>query len=248
MKECVLNFRNIDFYYEEDSSKKSHVIDFIADKFSKNRKKIKRKQFVLQSLDFSVSAGEIVGILGGNGAGKSTVLKLASGILFPTKGEIHYSKVIAPIIELGTGFSPDFSARENILLYGCLLGNRRQIVRNAIPSIASWAGIEDVLDQSMRTFSTGMVSKTAFSTATHFPANLVLIDEVLSVGDVNFRKKSELRMKQILNSGAGVLFVSHDLDAVRNLTHRALVLHQGQIIFDGDPTLAVEKYLRATSE
>ncbi len=248
MKRNVLNFMNVDFCYEEGVGEKGHVTDYLVLRFQKNRKRTKQKRFVLNNLNFSVNTGEIVGVLGGNGAGKSTLLKLAAGILFPTAGEIHHSKIIAPIIELGTGFSPDFSARENIQLYGCVLGNGRKVVRDAIPSIAAWAGIEDVVDQPMRKFSTGMVSKTAFSTATHFPANLVLIDEVLSVGDVNFRKKSELRMNKILNSGAGVLFVSHDLDAVRNLTHRTLVLHEGQIIFDGDPILAVDKYLQAVSE
>jgi ABC-2 type transport system ATP-binding protein len=245
MNKKVLDFSNVEFAYTESKADNQNVISYLGKQLHIDRRTKLKKRFVLNNVNFSVYSGEIVGVLGSNGAGKSTLLKLASGILFPTSGEIRMSGVVAPIIELGTGFSPDFTARENIELYACLLGNRRKDVKKEILPIAIWAGIEDYLDQPMRTFSTGMVSRTAFSTATSFPAELVLIDEVLSVGDASFRKKSEMRMEQVLSSGAGVLFVSHDLDSVKKLTSRVLVIHRGEIVFNGDPSKAVETYLES---
>jgi ABC-type polysaccharide/polyol phosphate transport system ATPase subunit len=182
-------------------------------------------------------------LVGGNGAGKSTLLKLISGIYYPTSGSIKIKGKIAPLIELGAGFSLDFSARENIELYGAILGNSLKSVRNNLEEILDWAELTSYADVPLRMFSTGMISRIAFATATQFHSEIVIMDEILSVGDEKFRRKSEKRIQRILNSGATVILVSHELDQVSRLTDRTIVLANGQIIFDGKSDDGIQYYL-----
>ncbi len=242
-QENALTFKNVSFDYGNSGVVKSSIFVNLRTRIIQKSKRKQREKFILSEINLSIKQGEIVGVIGRNGAGKSTFLKMSSGILFPTVGEVRNNGKIAPMIELGAGFSMDFSARENILVYGCLMGNTRKEVLAKTDEILEWAELADFGDAPMRTFSTGMIGRVAFSAATAFTADLILIDEVLSVGDETFRSKSQIRVNTLLNSGAAVILVSHDLETIRKFASRVIVLEKGKIIFDGDSDLAISKYL-----
>ena len=242
MNSSRIYFENVSFTYPRRKSLENSFVNGIL-KFTKVKKKLPDPDFALKQLSFAIHSGEVIGVIGRNGAGKSTLLKLLSGIYFPSQGKVEIIGKIAPLIELGAGFSPDFSARENIEMYATLLGNRYETVKESVPEIMAWAELESYTDTPIRKFSTGMTGRVAFSAATHFSSEIVLIDEILSVGDEKFRNKSQERIEKILSSGAIVLVVSHDLETIRKLAPRSLVLMDGRIIYDGPTKNAIECYL-----
>lgn len=247
-KEHALTFKNVSFDYGDTGVVKKSIFANLRAKMTQKPKRKQREKFILSEINLTIKHGEIVGVIGRNGAGKSTFLKMSSGILFPTIGEVRNTGKVAPMIELGAGFSMDFSARENILVYGCLMGNTRKEVLAKTEEILEWAELADFGDVPMRTFSTGMIGRVAFSAATAFTADLILIDEVLSVGDETFRNKSQIRVDTLLKSGAAVILVSHDLETIRKFSSRVIVLEKGKILFDGDSDLAISKYLEMLYE
>jgi len=206
--------------------RKARVIDYVA----------------LKDISFTVDKGEVVAILGRNGAGKSTLLKVLAGVLPPTKGTSKVDGKIAPMIELGAGFHPEMTGAENVLFYSALMGRDIQHVRERTPEIGEWAGVSDHMDFPLRTFSSGMVARLAFATATDEQAEVLLVDEVLSVGDADFRTKSRTRMNSLISSGAAVVLVSHDMSAVRELATRAVWLENGHVKMIGNPEEVVAAY------
>ena len=196
----------------------------------------------LQDISFTVDKGEVVAILGRNGAGKSTLLKVLAGVLPPTKGSSKVNGKIAPMIELGAGFHPEMTGAENVLFYSALMGRDTKAVKQRTPAIGEWAGVSDHMDFPLRTFSSGMVARLAFSTATDENADVLLVDEVLSVGDADFQAKSKARMHELINSGAAVVLVSHDMSAVRELATRAIWLENGHVKMIGNPEEVVAAY------
>ena len=196
----------------------------------------------LQDVSFTVDKGEVVAILGRNGAGKSTLLKILAGVLPPTKGTRKVDGFIAPMIELGAGFHPEMTGSENVLFYSALMGRDLKSVKERTPAIGEWAGVSDHMSFPLRTFSSGMVARLAFSTATDEQADVLLVDEVLSVGDADFQQKSKLRMEQLIKSGAAVVLVSHDMNAVRTLADRAIWLENGQVKMIGKASDVVDAY------
>ena len=196
----------------------------------------------LQDVSFTVDKGEVVAILGRNGAGKSTLLKVLAGVLPPTKGSSKVNGKIAPMIELGAGFHPEMTGAENVLFYSALMGRDTKAVKQRTPAIGEWAGVSDHMDFPLRTFSSGMVARLAFSTATDENADVLLVDEVLSVGDADFQAKSKARMHELINSGAAVVLVSHDMSAVRDLATRAIWLENGHVKMIGNPEEVVAAY------
>ena len=196
----------------------------------------------LQDVSFTVDKGEVVAILGRNGAGKSTLLKILAGVLPPTKGTRKVDGFIAPMIELGAGFHPEMTGSENVLFYSALMGRDLKSVKERTPAIGEWAGVSDHMSFPLRTFSSGMVARLAFSTATDEQADVLLVDEVLSVGDADFQQKSKLRMEQLIKSGAAVVLVSHDMNAVRTLADRAIWLENGYVKMIGKASDVVDAY------
>ena len=196
----------------------------------------------LQDISFTVDKGEVVAILGRNGAGKSTLLKVLAGVLPPTKGTSKVNGKIAPMIELGAGFHPEMTGAENVLFYSALMGRDTKSVKARTPAIGQWAGVSDHMDFPLRTFSSGMVARLAFSTATDENADVLLVDEVLSVGDADFQAKSKARMHELINSGAAVVLVSHDMSAVKELATRAIWLENGHVKMIGNPHEVVAAY------
>jgi ABC-type polysaccharide/polyol phosphate transport system ATPase subunit len=184
----------------------------------------------------------VVAILGRNGAGKSTLLKVLAGVLPPTKGSSKVDGKIAPMIELGAGFHPEMTGAENVLFYSALMGRDTKSVKERTPAIGEWAGVSDHMDFPLRTFSSGMVARLAFSTATDEQADVLLVDEVLSVGDADFQAKSKTRMHELITSGAAVVLVSHDMRAVLELATKAVWLESGHVKMIGNPSEVVAAY------
>ena len=219
------------------SSLKQTAIDTI------NRRIAYEEFFALTGVTFNIARGETVSVIGRNGAGKSTLLKVVGRVLPPTTGRVVVRGHVAPMIELGAGFNPELTGAENIVLYGTLLGRTPKVMRSRIEAIAHWAGLTEHLDIPIRAYSSGMTARLAFATATDVTPDLLLIDEILSVGDADFREKSAARTLEMMNGGCAVLLVSHDLEAVNNMSTRAIYLENGLQKFSGNPQDVIEAYL-----
>ena len=201
----------------------------------------------LKSVSFAVDRGEAFGIIGRNGSGKSTLLKLISGILKPTSGRVHVGGRIAALIELGAGFHPEITGRENIYINGIMLGLTRKEIDARFASIVDFSGIGPFIDQPVKTYSSGMYVRLGFAVAVHVDPDILLIDEVLSVGDEEFSAKCVAKIQEMKYRGVTLVFVTHQLDQVRNLCDRALWLDHGEITSIGDPVRVVDEYLQNVS-
>jgi len=199
--------------------------------------------WALRDVSFEVAQGSIVGIIGANGAGKSTLLKVLSRITEPTAGRIEYRGRLATLLEVGTGFHPELTGRENVFLNGAILGMTRAEIRQRFDAIVAFAGVARFLDTPVKRYSSGMYVRLAFSVAAHLDPDILVVDEVLSVGDAEFQKKCLSKMGEVARGGRTVLFVSHNLDAVQRLCHEALYLKAGRIAFRGPVDEAVGRYL-----
>jgi len=200
--------------------------------------------WAIKGVTFAVKQGECLGIIGKNGAGKSTLLSLILGTIYPTKGNINVSQEITPLLDIGAGFHPDLTGRENILINGVLLGLTKDEVLKRIEEIITFSEIKEFVDMPVRTYSTGMYLKLAFSVAINTNPKLLLIDEILSVGDEAFRKKSKDALLQLIKGGVTTIFVSHNLTAVKEICNRAIWLDGGKIREEGIPEKVVEEYLK----
>ena len=196
----------------------------------------------LHAVDLPVAPGETVGVIGRNGAGKSTLLRLIARVIEPTEGRVRVAGRIAPLLELGLGLHQELTGRENIVLQGVLLGSARRHMRQRIEAIAGWAELEDFIDTPIRAYSSGMIARLAFSVATDVDPDILLIDETLAVGDERFQRKCHARMEALRRAGKTVLFISHELDAVRETCRRAIWLHRGRIVADGDSAAVTAAY------
>ena len=196
----------------------------------------------LNDVDLVVNKGEIFGILGRNGAGKSTLLKVISRVLIPTRGRVFINGMVSPLLELGAGFHPELTGMENIYLNATLLGHGRREIKEKIPEILDFAEIGEFVEAPLRTFSSGMVARLGFSVATAWLPDILVLDEVLSVGDAAFTKKCSKRMLSFRKSGATVLLVSHSVDTIRSLCQRALLLEHGKVLKIGSASEVSGKY------
>ena len=197
----------------------------------------------LCGVSFELHKGETLAIIGRNGAGKSTMLKVLSRVLPPSQGRIVVRGRVAPMIELGAGFNPELTGAENVVLYGTLLGRDPKAMQGRVGELAEWAGLTPHIDRPLRTYSSGMVSRLAFAVATDETPDLLLVDEVLSVGDVEFQEKSESRMHTMVNSGAGVILVTHSMPTVLDMATKVLWLDKGEARALGHPQEVVDLYL-----
>jgi lipopolysaccharide transport system ATP-binding protein len=202
--------------------------------------------WALRDINFEIKRGELVSIIGHNGAGKSTLLKILSRITEPTTGRIEIDGRVTSLLEVGTGFHPELTGRENVFLNGAILGMTRAEVRQRFDEIVAFAGVEKFIDTPVKRYSVGMYARLAFAVAAHLEAEILVIDEVLAVGDAEFQKRCLNRMSEVASSGRTVLFVSHNLGAVSALTRRAIVLRAGQLTFDGPVQAALAHYTANT--
>ena len=189
----------------------------------KNKKKRKNDFWALKDVNFKVNKGEVIGFIGSNGAGKSTLLKVVAGVMKPTNGEVRAYGNICPMIELGAGFDPQLTARENIYLNGAIMGYSRELIDSKFDEIVEFSELKDFLDVPVQNFSSGMVARLAFSIATIVDPEILIVDEILSVGDIAFQAKSEAKMLEMIGGGTTVLFVSHSIEQIRKMCNKVEV-------------------------
>lgn len=199
--------------------------------------------WALREVDLTVGQGETLGIIGANGAGKSTILKLIARVLQPTSGEIVTHGRVSSLLELGAGFHPDLTGRENVFLYGSLLGLSRRDMSERFDDIVDFSGIGSVIDVPVKRYSSGMYLRLAFSVAIHVEPDVLLVDEVFAVGDHAYQERCLRRIRELQRQGVTILFVSHSMETVKQMCSRAIWLAQGQVITDGRPEAVVERYL-----
>ncbi|MGI9066553.1 MAG: ABC transporter ATP-binding protein [Pyrinomonadaceae bacterium] len=208
----------------------------------KNLRRRTQDFWALRDVSFEVKRGETLGVIGHNGAGKSTILKLLSNITTPTAGQITIHGRLSALIEVGSGFHPELTGRENIYLSGSILGMRRAEITKKLHSIADFADVRDFLDVPVKRFSSGMAVRLGFSIAAHLNPDILLLDEVLAVGDAAFQEKCLERIAELKRSGITIVFISHDLGAVERICDRVLLLRLGEVTFSGDPRSVVSEY------
>jgi lipopolysaccharide transport system ATP-binding protein len=233
-----------DYTIAHQSVKHSTLAESLLDRVRHPFRRETRETFnALKDVSFEIKKGEAVGIIGRNGAGKSTLLKVLSRITEPTSGEIDLYGRVGSLLEVGTGFHPELSGRENIFLNGAILGMSRGDITKQFDAIVDFAGVEKFLDTPVKRYSSGMYVRLAFAVAAHLSSDILIVDEVLAVGDVQFQKKCLGKMHDVSHSdGRTVLFVSHNMSAVRQLTQTGILLDAGRVVFQGDSKTAVEKY------
>ena len=203
------------------------------------RKKLADTFMALDDVDLTVRAGETVGLIGFNGSGKSTLLKTVSGVLFPDSGRVMLRGRVAGLIEVGSGFHPDLSGRENVFLNGAILGISRAQLEERFDDIVAFSEIEEFIDTEVKYYSSGMFLRLAFSVAVHTEPDIFLVDEILSVGDEPFQRKCLERIRELQKAGRTMVVVSHELEMLEKLCTRIVVLRKGRTVFDGDPTEAI---------
>lgn len=217
---------NIKEYFIKLVTRKLHFTEFWA----------------LNDISFTVEKGDRVGVLGFNGAGKSTLLKVIAGVLKPTKGSVSVNGVIAPMLELGAGFDMNYSGKENIFLYGATMGYSRKFIEEKYDQIVEFSELGDFINVPVKNYSSGMRARLGFAIATAVEPEILILDEVLSVGDAKFRKKSEAKIRSMFDKGITVLFVSHSVEQVLNICNKAIILEKGKLIAQGDAKEICAKY------
>lgn len=219
---------------------------FFINMFKSRKNKPKKEEFwALNDVSFEVKKGEVVGFIGSNGAGKSTLLKVIAGVMKPTKGSVEVQGNICPMIELGAGFDMDLTARENIYLNGAVLGYSKEFIEEKFNEIVEFSELRDFLDVPVRNFSSGMIARLAFSIATIVDPEILIVDEILSVGDIAFQAKSEAKMRSMIGGGTTVLFVSHSLDQIKKLCDRAIWLEHGKVKKIGTAKEICDEYYKS---
>ena len=224
-------------------------VDSLKDYIIKSiKKEIKYNEFwALQNVSFTVEKGDRVGILGLNGAGKSTLLKVIAGVFKPTEGTVTKHGKMVPLLELGAGFDPQYTGKENIYLYGAMLGYSKEFIDEKYDEIVKFSELKDFIDVPIKNYSSGMKSRLGFSIATVVSPKILILDEVLSVGDAKFRKKSEKKVLSMFDSGVTVLFVSHSLAQVKRICNKAMILEKGKLIAYGDIDTISAQYEKMTN-
>lgn len=245
--DIMINADNISMRFnlgiEKGFSLKQGFIDLFHPKKRKEKKKNKNEFWALKDVDFKVKKGEVIGFIGSNGAGKSTLLKVIAGVMKPTKGHVDCYGNICPMIELGAGFDPQLTARENIYLNGAVMGYSKELLDSKFDEIVKFSELGDFLDVPVQNFSSGMVARLAFSIATIVEPEILIVDEILSVGDIAFQAKSEAKMMSMINGGTTVLYVSHSIESIKKLCDKVLWLDHGKTVKMGGKEVC-DEYLK----
>jgi len=237
-EKTVLTVNNVDKFY----SIYQHPVDRLKETFSIRRKEYHEKFYALKNISFDLKKGETFGIIGKNGAGKSTLLKIISGVLSPSSGDVKIDGTIASLLELGAGFDPELSGYENIFFYGSLMGINRAEMSKVIDQIKAFADIGAFIDRPVKTYSSGMYARLAFSVAINVKPSILIVDEVLSVGDKAFQKKCLVKVNQLREQGVSIIFVSHDDYMLRTLCKRAMYIDSGEVVYLGDVDECLNRY------
>lgn len=251
----AISIENISKKYILNHQKKKNqnfretLIDVVSGMFKSDDDEMTKETFwALKNVSFEIEAGDRVGIVGSNGAGKSTLLKILSRITEPTSGEIRINGRLASLLEVGTGFHPELTGRENIFLNGAILGMRKAEILKQFDEIVNFAGIEKFLDTPVKRYSSGMYVRLGFAIAAHLEPEILIVDEVLAVGDAEFQKKCLGKMKDVSNSGRTILFVSHNLTAVQGLCNKGAFLKNGKLVEYGEVGHVIHEYMQNVSK
>lgn len=233
-------YKSFNVYYDRANTLKERLL-FIG----RNKKREKRE--MLNDINIDIKKGETVALIGVNGSGKSTLLKLMTQIIFPNKGTIETHGKLTSLLELGAGFHPDFSGRENIYFNSSIFGLTKKEIDSRLEQIIEFSELGELIDNPVRTYSSGQYMRLAFSVAINVDAEILLIDEILSVGDQHFQEKCFNKMRELKKEGKTMVFVTHSMESVRNLCDRAIWLYDGKIRMDGNTNEVVNEYLRVTT-
>jgi len=246
MSETVLRVDNVGMKFNLSREKHDSLKEYFI---ALARHELKYDEFwALRNVTFELEHGDRLGILGLNGAGKSTLLKVIAGVFRPTEGTVERTGVLAPLIELGAGFDPQYTGYENIFLYGACLGYRKKYIEERLDDIIEFAELEKFIDVPLKNYSSGMKARLGFAIATMVEPDMLILDEVLSVGDAHFKKKSEAKVHEMLKHNTTVLFVSHNIAQVRSICNKAIILDKGHLIAEGDVDEIASKYEDMTSK
>ena len=241
----MIKIENVSMKFNLEIEKDFSMKQAFVNLFTKKKKKKKNEDFwALKDVSFNIGKGEVVGLIGSNGAGKSTLLKVVSGVMKPTKGKVKVKGVISPMIELGAGFDGNLTARENIYLNGAILGYSKEFLDDKFDEIVEFSELKDFLDVPVKNFSSGMTAKLAFSIATIVNPEILIVDEILSVGDIKFQEKSKKKMMEMIKGGTTVLYVSHSLESIKELCNKVIWLNHGQIVKMGDTKEICDEYYK----
>ncbi len=238
----MISVKNVSMKFDLGIDKGNSFKNKFISIFDKKRRRKKEYFWALKDVSFDVKKGEVIGLIGSNGAGKSTMLKVVSGVMKPTKGSVEVHGSIAPMIELGAGFDSELTARENIYLNGAVLGYSEKFLDEKFDEIVEFSELKDFLDVPIKNFSSGMIAKLAFSISTIVDPDILIVDEILSVGDIKFQEKSLNKMMELINGGTTVLYVSHTLENIRDLCDRVIWLDHGQVVDIGPSKKVCDDY------
>ncbi len=241
MEDIMINVINVSMRFNLGIEKGFSIKQGFVDMFNKEKRHKKKEEFwALRDVNFQVKKGEVIGFIGSNGAGKSTLLKIVAGVMKPTKGRVDSYGNICPMIELGAGFDPQLTARENIYLNGAVMGYTKELIDSKFNEIVEFSELKDFLDVPVQNFSSGMVARLAFSIATIVEPEILIVDEILSVGDIAFQAKSERKMLSMINGGTTVLFVSHSIEQIKKMCDKVVWLDHGKMIKMGGKEICDE--------
>lgn len=240
----MIKIENVSMKFNLGIEASSFKEKFISLFDRKRRNKKKNEFWALKDVSFEVKKGEVVGIIGSNGAGKSTLLKVISGVMKPTKGKVQVGGAISPMIELGAGFDQELTARENIYLNGAILGYSKKFLDEKFNEIVEFSELEQFLDVPVKNFSSGMTAKLAFSIATVVNPEILIVDEILSVGDIKFQEKSKNKMMEMIHGGTTVLYVSHSIESIKELCTKVVWLEHGVVQKVGKPKKICDEYYK----
>lgn len=248
MEDMMIEVKNVSMRFnlgiERGFSLKQGFVDLFNPKKRKEKREEREKNnfWALKDVSFDIKRGEVVGLVGTNGAGKSTMLKVVSGVYTPTEGVVQAHGNICPMIELGAGFDMDLTAQENVYLNGSIMGYTKEFLEEKYPEIVDFAELHDFMQVPVRNFSSGMMARLAFSVATVVDPEILIVDEILSVGDAAFQAKSEGKMLNMIQGGTTVLYVSHSMESIRRLCNRVIWLDHGQVRMIGETQEVCDAY------
>lgn len=235
-----IEVKSLSMRFNLASEKTESLKEYIVKAF---KRQLNYEEFeALKNISFEVKKGDSVGIVGANGSGKSTLLKCIAGIFTPSEGKISINGTIAPMIELGAGFDPDLTARENVMLNGAVMGFDKQFIEEKYNEIVAFSELEKFMEVPVKNFSSGMAARLGFAIATLVKPDILIVDEVLSVGDSSFQDKCERKMQELRASGTTMLFVSHSLPQVKNVCNKAVWLKKGELVLEGECSLVCNEY------
>ena len=236
----IIEVKNVSMGYRIDSNRVNTLKEWAVTKL---KRQLHYEMFwALKDVSFDVDRGEVVGIIGRNGAGKSTILKIISGLFKPTEGTVNANGRVVPMLELGSGFDPELTGRENIFLNGAILGYTEKFLNDQYDQILEFSELQEFIDRPIKTYSSGMMMRLAFSVATIVKPEILIVDEILAVGDDAFQKKSHAKMMELMHGGATVLYVSHNLNQIRELCNKVVWLDHGKVVMQGDTDEVCDAY------